>query len=232
MPNGPSPGCSKRPLAEPVRSLGQAAPGRIPVSAPVARLVEGWFEVQAGASPVGEAPDDLAGAYTVLGLRPQRSPLTLHGQRPLSRFVGRARECALFAELLGPVAGGRGHVVGLVGEAGVGKSRLAYELVHSPQTRGWRILESVAVSYGTMTPYFPVIDLLRRYAHVEARDDAHTIRAKVTEQVWMLDATLQDTIPALLALLDALPVEHPFLTLDPPQRRRRDTRRLQAGAAA
>ena len=169
----------------------------------------------------GEAPDDLAGAYTVLGLRPQRSPLTLHGQRPLSRFVGRARECALFAELLGPVAGGRGHVVGLVGEAGVGKSRLAYELVHSPQTRGWRILESVAVSYGTMTPYFPVIDLLRRYAHVEARDDAHTIRAKVTEQVWMLDATLQDTIPALLALLDALPVEHPFLTLDPPQRRRR-----------
>ena len=86
-------------LAEPVRLLGQAAPGTILVSAPVARLVEGWFEVQAGASPVGEAPDDLAGAYTVLGLRPQRSPLTLHGQRPLSRFVGRARECALFAEL-------------------------------------------------------------------------------------------------------------------------------------
>jgi tetratricopeptide (TPR) repeat protein len=191
------------------------------VSAPVARLVEGWFEVQAGARPVGEAQDDRAGASTVVSLKPQRSPLARHGQRPLSRFVGRTRECALLAEILKQVAGGHGHVVGLVGEAGVGKSRLAYELVHAHQTRGWRVLESAAVSYGTMTPYFPVIDLLRRYAHVEARDDAHTIRAKVAEQVRMLDATLQDTIPALLALLDALPEDHPFLTLDPPQRRQR-----------
>ena len=74
---------------------------------------------------------------------------------------------------------------------------------------------------GPETPYFPVIDLLRRYAHVEARDDAHTIRAKVAEQVRKLDAALQDTLPALLALLDALPEDHPFLTLDPPQRRQR-----------
>jgi tetratricopeptide (TPR) repeat protein len=72
-----------------------------------------------------------------------------------------------------------------------------------------------------MTPYFPVIDLLRRYAHVEARDDAHTIRAKVAERVRRLDVTLQDTIPALLALLDALPEDDSFLTLDPPQRRQR-----------
>ena len=106
-------------------------------------------------------------ASTVVGLKPQRSPLALHGQRPLSRFVGRAREFALLAELLGQVAEGRGHVVGIVGEPGVGKSRLLYELVHSPQTRGWRVLESAAMSYGTRTPYCPVIDLLRRYAHVE-----------------------------------------------------------------
>jgi len=45
----------------------------------VARLVEGWFEVEAGASPVGEAQDDRAGAYTVVSLKPQRSPLALHG---------------------------------------------------------------------------------------------------------------------------------------------------------
>jgi class 3 adenylate cyclase len=66
-------------LAAPVRLLGQAAPGAILVTAPVARLVEGWFELQACARPVGGAPDDRTGAYTVLGLRPQRSPLVQRG---------------------------------------------------------------------------------------------------------------------------------------------------------
>ena len=69
--------------------------------------------------------------------------------------------------------------------------------------------------------YFPVLDLLKRYAHVEEHDDTRTIRAKVTGQVLTLDETLQDSIPALLALLDALPEESPFLRLDPPQRRQR-----------
>ena len=84
-------------LAEPVRLLGQAEPGAILVSAPVARLVEGWFEVQACAKPAGEH----GAGCIVVGLQPQRSPLALQRQRPLSRFVGRAREFALLDELLG-----------------------------------------------------------------------------------------------------------------------------------
>jgi tetratricopeptide (TPR) repeat protein len=112
-------------------------------------------------------------------------------------------------------------VVALLGEAGVGKSRLVYEVVHSHRTQGWRVLESASVSYGKATPYFPVLDLLKRYAQVEDRDDTRTVRARVTGQVLTLDAALQETVPALLALLDALPEDSPFLTLDPPQRRRR-----------
>ena len=108
-----------------------------------------------------------------------------------------------------------------MGEAGVGKSRLVYECVHSHRTQGWRVLESASVSYGKATPYFPVIDLLKRYCHVDDGDDARTIRAKVTGQVLTLDETLQDTLPALLALLDAVPDDSPFLHLDPPQRRQR-----------
>ena len=109
----------------------------------------------------------------------------------------------------------------LLGEAGVGKSRLVYEFVHSHATQGWRVLESASVSYGKATPYFPVIDLLKRYAHLDDADDARTIRAKVTGQVLTLDETLQDTLPALLALLDALPDDSPFRQLDPAQRRQR-----------
>jgi len=77
------------------------------------------------------------------------------------------------------------------------------------------------VSYGKASPYFPVIDLLTRYSHVEEHDDTRRIRAKVTGQVVTLDETLQDILPALLSLLDALPEDSPFLTLDPPQRRQR-----------
>jgi predicted ATPase len=75
------------------------------------------------------------------------------------------------------------------------------------------------VSYGKATPYLPVMDLLKRYCHVDDSDDGRTIRAKVTGQVLTLDETLQDTGPALLTLLDALPDDSPFLTLDPPKRR-------------
>src|SRR4029453_4839491 len=89
----------------------------------------------------------------------------------------------------------------------------------SHRTQGWLVLESASVSYGTATPYFPVIDLLKRYCHVDDGDDVRTIRAKVTGQVVTLDATLQDTVPALLALLNAVPGDSPWLQLDPPQRR-------------
>jgi tetratricopeptide (TPR) repeat protein len=70
-------------------------------------------------------------------------------------------------------------------------------------------------------PYFPVLDLLKRYSHVEEHDDTRTIRAKVTGQVLTLDPALQDAVPALLSLLDALPEDSPFVQLDPPQRRQR-----------
>jgi hypothetical protein len=80
------------------------------------------------------------------------------------------------------------------------------------------MLASASASYGKDTPYFSVIDLLKYYTHVKDSDVPCTIRAKVTGQVLTLDETLQETIPALLSLLDALPEDSPFLRLDPPQR--------------
>src|SRR4029453_965663 len=76
-------------------------------------------------------------------------------------------------------------------------------------------------------PFFPIIDLLRRYTHIEERDDVRTIRAKVTGQVLTLDATLQETIPALTSPLAALPHDSPFRPLDPPQRRQRTLEALK-----
>ena len=83
--------------------------------------------------------------------------------RGLTRFVGRQTELEALQQALEQAEAGHGQVVALVGEAGVGKSRLVYEFVHSHRTQGWLVLESASVSYGKATPYFPVIDLLKRY---------------------------------------------------------------------
>jgi DNA-binding winged helix-turn-helix (wHTH) protein len=136
--------------------------------------------------------------------------------QPLSRT---ARFCVACGTAVAQTCQACGQVVAVVGEAGVGKSRLLYEFVQAAQTQGWLGLESAAMAYGQATPYFPVCDLLRRYCRLEERDDTSTIQTKVTQQVLRLDAALQNAIPALLGLLDALPADSPFLRLDAPQRR-------------
>ena len=76
---------------------------------------------------------------------------------------GGGQELAALQQALERAGTGHGQVVAVVGEAGVGKSRLVYEFIHSHHTQGWLVLESASVSYGKATPYFPVIDLLKRY---------------------------------------------------------------------
>jgi class 3 adenylate cyclase/tetratricopeptide (TPR) repeat protein len=198
-----------------------APPGTIRLTAATLRLVEGAVRVHAlGPIPVKGLTEPVE-VFELMGATPVRHRLQAAVARGLTRFVGRDQELVALTQALARASQGQGQLVALLGEAGVGKSRLVYELIHSHATQGWRVLESASVSYGRATPYFPVIDLLQRYTHIEDTDDTRTIRAKVTGQVLTLDETLQDTLPALLALLDGLPDASPFRQLDPPQRRQR-----------
>ena len=95
-----------------------------------------------------------------------------------------------------------------MGEPGVGKSRLFWEFTHSHRTQGWLIVESSSVSYGKATAFLPLVDLLRTYFQIEARDEARKIREKVTGKLLSLDRALEPSLPALLWLLD-VPVEDP-----------------------
>ena len=188
------------------------------LTAATARLVAGLVRLKAwGPMPIKglAAPVEV---WELLGASGLRRRLQTARARGLTRFVGRRSWLPCTRRWRRP---GRGHgqVVAVVGEAGVGKSRLVDEFVQVADTQGWLVLDSAAVSYGQATSYFPVRDLLRRYCHLEDRDDAPTMQAKVTEQVRTLEAALQDTVPALLALLDALPADSPFWQLDPTLRR-------------
>jgi len=198
-----------------------ATPGSIRLTAATLRLAEGLVQVHAlGPFPVKGLAEPVE-VFELVGASAIRRRLQASAVRGLTRFVGRRQELMSLQQALERAGAGHGQVVVLVGEAGVGKSRLVYEFIHSHHTPGWLVLESASVSYGRATPYFPVIDVLKRYSHVEERDDTRTIRAKVTGQVLTLDPALQDTVPALLSLLDAVPEDSPFLRLDPQQRRQR-----------
>ncbi len=208
-------------LSLPVRLLGQATSGDILLSPQVGRLVEGWFELYGRAGPAGAGMADGVDAYAVVGMGPRCSPLEVYGKRPLSRFVGRERELTNLHDLLEQAAQGRGQVVGLIGEPGVGKSRLCYELTQAQRPHGWLTLESSPTAYGKDTPYLPVIDLLKAYFQLDARDQQQTIRDKVMGKLRLLDEGLTSTLPAVLALLD-VPVEDPhWQVLEAPQRRQR-----------
>ena len=208
-------------LARPVRLLGHTAPGEILVSHEVAPVIENWCALQACEGLFrGEPPDGIR-AYTVVGPRPHYSPLEMYAQRPLSRFVGRERELTTLSDLLGQVAAGRGQVVGLVGEPGVGKSRLCYEFTRAHVTHGWKRLDASAASYGQGTPYLSVIDLLKAYFQLDADDDVSTRRDKVTNKLLALEVTLQPILTALLVLLEVPVVDAVWQALDPPQRRQR-----------
>jgi predicted ATPase/class 3 adenylate cyclase len=198
-----------------------ATPGSSRLTATTLRLVEGLVQVTAlGPVPV-KGLEEPVEVFELVGASSLRRRLQVAATRGLTPFVGRQQELEALQQALARAQTGHGQVVALVGDAGVGKSRLVHEVVHSHRTQGWHVLESASVSYGKATPYFPVIDLLKRYCHTDDGDDARTIRAKVTGQVLTLDETLQDTLPALLVLLDAVPDDSPFLTLDPSQRRQR-----------
>jgi class 3 adenylate cyclase/tetratricopeptide (TPR) repeat protein len=198
-----------------------ATPGSILMTAEALRLAEGYVEVK----PLG--PVNVKGVggplevYEVTGAGPVRTRLQASAARGLTRFVGRDAEVEQLRNAQGQARAGRGQVVAVVGEPGVGKSRLFYEFLRSHRTHGWLVLESSSVSYGKATSYLPVIDLLRGYFRIETRDDTRAVRAKVTGTLLTLDRTLEDAIAPALALLDALPAEDEFLALDPVHRRQR-----------
>ena len=197
-----------------------AMPGSIMMTADALRLAEGYVQVK----PLGPVPvkgmSDPVEVYEVTGAGPARSRLQAAAARGLTRFVGRDAETEQLRKALEHAQTGHGQVVSVVGEPGVGKSRLFWEFTHSHRVREWLILESGSVSYGKATPYLPVIDLLKAYFQIDSRDDGRKIREKVTGKIITLDESLRPTLPAFLALLD-VPVDEPTWELDPSQRRQR-----------
>ena len=199
-----------------------AVPGTTLLTADTYRLAEGLIEVRPlGAVPVKGLPQP-AEVYELVGAAPGRARWSGAGLAGPGRFVGRERELEVLGAALERAAGGHGQVVALVGEAGVGKSRLLRELTHSPLTASWLVLETGSMPYGGTTPYLPVIDVLGRHLHVDSRETPAETREKIAARLRTLGLSPEPTrhaVPALLALFDASPGDSAWDVLDPPQRR-------------
>jgi class 3 adenylate cyclase len=212
-------------LAARMESL--ASGGAVVVSDHTYKLVEGYFECKALGEAKVKGVTEPVPIYEVLGIGPLRTRLQVSARRGFTRFVGRQSELEQLRRALAQATAGHGQIVGVMGEPGLGKSRLFYEFVgaihESPLRlhRGCLVLEAFSVSCGKASPYLPVIELLKSYFQIQPQDEARTRRQKVIGKVLELDRSLEDTLPYLFALLGVEEQPSPLQQMDPQIRRQR-----------
>lgn len=208
-----------------------AQPGSILTTKKTIRLAEEYVM----ARPLGPLPvkglAEPEEVYELIGAGPARTRLQAATIRGLTLFVGREAELDELRRVQQLADTGSGQLAAIIGEAGIGKSRLVYEFTHTsrlPGLLGWLVLESTSLSHERATSYLPVIELLKSYFGIQDRDEIDEIRQKVVQKTVALDERLESTLPALLALLDIPVDDQGWHALDPAQRRRRNIDAVKA----
>jgi class 3 adenylate cyclase/DNA-binding winged helix-turn-helix (wHTH) protein/tetratricopeptide (TPR) repeat protein len=184
-----------------IRLQHRAAPGMILMSEATWQLVQDEVQVEPhGDIAVEERPTPVP-VYAFRRLARRRSGVSGRGERTRSPFVGRAREMAILQEHLAQVEGGRGQVVGIAGEPGIGKSRLLEEFHRSLAGRPMTYCEGHCLSYGSTTPYLPVLDLLRQLCGITDADSSQAVAARMRQQLQEVGLDPEETAPYLCHLL-------------------------------
>jgi class 3 adenylate cyclase/tetratricopeptide (TPR) repeat protein len=197
-----------------------ALPGTILLSRETFRLAEGFIETRGLGPMMVRGINQPVELYELLAATSVRTRFQRAAVQGFTRFVGRHPELEMLRRAAAEARRGHGRSVAVVGEAGVGKSRIVWELSQSLRADGWMILEGRCLSYGRSTAYVPVIDMVRAYFDVQPSEDAATIRERMGRRLVALEPSLAVYLPALQTLLD-VPVEDArWQGLDPLERRR------------
>jgi class 3 adenylate cyclase/tetratricopeptide (TPR) repeat protein len=185
-----------------------------------AALVSGYFRLRdLGPFTVKGVRDPLR-VYELEGLGSLRTKLEVSRARGFSRFVGREKETAALEAALTRAAAGDGQVLGVVAEAGVGKSRLCYEFAGRCRARGLAVDEAHGVAHGKAIPFLPVIEYLRAYFGITERDADQRAREKIAGKLLLLDPQFADSLPLLFDFLGVSDPERPAPRTDPEVRQR------------
>ena len=195
-----------------------AEPGSIVIAEPTHRLIAGYFHVRRVGEIRLKGKAETVSVWEVTAARGTRSRLEVEAERGLTALVGRGREMAALWDCFEKARAGQGQMVFIVGEPGIGKSRLVYELRRRVGNRaGW--LEGRCVSLGQSIPFHPMIDLLRRRLGLEDGDDETTVASKVEGGILPLGEDLQPTLPYVRYLLGLDPGDTAISRMDPQERR-------------
>ncbi len=154
----------------------------------------------------------------LLGRTDVTSRFRITAARGLARLVGREHELGQFERAFAQAASGQGQVLALVGDPGVGKSRLLHEFQQAAQDRGWQVLAAYAMPWRRSAPYLPLATLVRSELGVLPEDDGEHVAARLGGT--LTGAEHRRLFPALLALLDLSAMDPTWNRLDPGQRQR------------
>jgi class 3 adenylate cyclase/tetratricopeptide (TPR) repeat protein len=194
-----------------------AAPGSVLITQDTLRLTKGSvLTVSHGLVHVAGLSDPVEALELVnVDASARRQPLGAGA----GEFVGRDGPMQTLFAARDVVVGRHGQALGIVGDAGIGKTRLLREFVHSLEGSQWLVLWTGCVAVGRARGYQPIVEALTPYFGVAAEGDPREVRDAVAQRLLALDATLQNLLPALWALLDVLPADSPWRQLEPRRRR-------------
>ena len=210
------------------RVQGMAEPGTILITEATHRLVEGYVRTE-GLGPVAvKGRSEPVRVYRVMGRRRGRTRLEVSVDRGLTELVGRERDLAILHECLARVRSGRGQVVGIVGEPGVGKSRLLYELRKSLEGERVTWLEGHCVAYGQTTPYLPILGMLRANFQIDEDDNPLQIQEKLRQGIQRLDPALGGILPFLADVFGLPDANEALKHLDPKDKRQKTFEAIRA----
>ena len=212
-------------LAKRMESL--AEPGKVYLTEHSARLVEGYFALR------DLGPFDVKGVrepvrvFELAGPGRSRTRLDRARERGFSRFVGRERELGVLEQALERALAGDGGVVGVVGEPGVGKSRLCHEFVERCRARGIATFTAAGAAHARSVPFHVALEMLRGYFGIEDDMPAQAARERVAGRLLLLDPGFAPKLPEVFEFLGIEDPERPAPRMDPDAR----MRSLLSGAA-
>lgn len=191
-----------------------AEPGSAYLTDHTAALVQGYVELRDLGRLTVKGVADPVGVSQLMAAGPARTRLDIARARGFSRFVGRADEMAQLAGARGLAASGEGQVIGVVGDPGVGKSRLCFEFLEHCRAHGIATYTAHAVAFGKMVPLLPVLELLRDLFGIADGDGAQTSREKIAGRLLLLDRRFGESLPVLFEFLGIPDPGRPAPVLD------------------
>lgn len=196
-----------------------AEPGTIQVAEDTYRLSKGYFDFEEAGGVEVRGRKKPAKSYRLLAALPARGRIPASLASKLSPFVGRKQELEQLVGCYQQAREGRGQVVGMVGEPGVGKSRLLLQFRRLLPEGDHTYLQGECNTFGDSVAYLPLLGIMRALLDIDEGGEEEVTREKLAVGMSGLDGPLDDLLPPLHELLSLRVEDHAYLALEPAQRR-------------